>query len=146
MTTPQKKFPVGEATSPNGFRDAAAEGKRFVRNPMVALPGTVALAPPRTPPKTKYDWPGARKMIENNPGLWVLVFDRFSTGMYSYVRRGGPEAFHGLGGHLQVSLRNQEYDGTSKFGNLWLRWVPEGWTDEDQARAEAAHADGEGVL
>lgn len=144
--TARKEFPVATPTSPNGARDAKAEGKKFVRNPTVALPGTVALEPPKPRPKTKYDWPAARQLLEDNPGLWVLVFNRFSTGMFSYVRRGGPEAFHGLGGHLQVSLRNQEYEGTSKFGNLWLRWVPEGWTDDDQARAEEAHKGGEAVL
>jgi hypothetical protein len=145
--TARKKFAVAEPTSPNQPRDAAAEGKAYVRNPTVTLPpGTVALEPPRPKPRTKYDWPAARQMLEDNPGLWVMVFTRFSTGMFSYVRRGGPEAFHGLGGQLQVSLRNQEYEGASKFGNLWLRWIPEGWTDDDQKRVEEAHAAGEGVL
>jgi hypothetical protein len=143
----RKNFPVATPDSPNGFRDAKAEGKKFVRNPMIAIPpGTVALEPPKPKPRTKYDWPAARQLLEDNPGLWVLVFNRFTTGMFSYVRRGGPEAFHGLGGHMQVSLRNQEYDGPTKFGDLWLRWVPEGWTDDDQRRAEEAHKAGEGVL
>lgn len=142
-----KKFPLSEETSPNGYRDPAAEGKAFVRNPMIPIPpGTVALSPPKPQVRTKYDYSAARKLLEDNPGLWVLVFKKFSTGMFTYVRQGRPEAFHGMGGHMQVSLRNQVSQGPSRWGDLWLRWVPEGWTADDQARAEAAHAAGEGVL
>lgn len=144
--TKRNIVPAPPVPDPNRPRDAAAEGKKFVRNPTIALPGTVALNPPVSTAPTKYDWPAARRQLEDNPGLWVLVFDRFSSGMYSYVRRGGPKALAGMGGHLQLSLRNQKYEGPTKWGDLWLRWIPDGWTDEDQARAEAAHKAGEGVL
>lgn len=139
-------LPLPDRPSPNRPRDPDAEGLAFVHNPIIAVPGTVALSPSSAPKRTKYDWEGARRMLEDNPGLWVMVFDSFSSGMYSYVRRGGPVALAGMGGHLQISLRNQELVGKTKFGNLWLRWIPEDWTDEDQARAEAAHKAGEGVL
>jgi hypothetical protein len=53
---------------------------------------------------------------------------------------------HGMGGQFQVSLRNQTLKGKTRYGSLWMRWIPEGWTDDDQKRIEAAAAAGEGVL
>jgi hypothetical protein len=119
----------------------------FTHNPTVQLTrGTVATSPVAKPRPTKYDWETARDLLESNPGLWVLTFNNFSSGMFSYARRGGPAALRELGGDLQLSLRNQVMVGKTKFGTLWARWTPEGWTEDDQAAAEAAHAAGEGVL
>ncbi len=150
---PRTPAPAPLPTDEHGaHRDAAAEGKRFVYNPTVALPvGTVATRLPRAKaPNVRYDWPAVRALMEAHPGLWVKALEGLSSGMYSYVRRGGPTAFHGMGGHMQVSLRNQHpnpnKDAKGKVGDLWVRWIPEGWTDQDQARAEATVAAGEGVI
>jgi len=115
--------------------------------PTIALgAGTVATAPQHKRRPTKYDWDGAVELLTANPGLWVQVFDKFTSGMYTFLREGGPEALRVMGGSLQMSLREQEKIGKTKYGKLWLRWTPEGWTQDDQARAEAAHASGEGAL
>lgn len=106
----------------------------------------VAGAPPTKRRPTKYDWDGARTLLEGNPGLWVLVFDQFTSGMYTFLRDGGPVALQEMGGNLQLSLRDQHMVEKTKYGKLWLRWTPEDWTDEDQARAEAAHDANEAVL
>lgn len=144
-----RQVPSRRSNAGDAFRDADAEGKAFVYSPTIALPvGTVATDLPRKKIKTKYDWDGVRTLLEANPGLWVLALQEMSSGMYSYVRRGGPDAFVGMGGHMQVSLRGQRDSETAKgkIGDLWLRWFPEGWTPDDQARVEAAHEAGEGVL
>lgn len=116
-------------------------------NPTIKLgAGTVASTPPTKRRPTKYDWDGARALLEKNPGLWVLVFDRFTSGMYTFLRDGGPAAIQEMGGSLQLSLREQVAEGKSKHGKLWLRWTPDLWTDEDQARAEASIPGGEAAL
>lgn len=124
--------------------------RSYARQPTIDLPvGTVGLSPIGRPRPTKYDWDGARALMEANPGLWVLGLRDASTGIYTWVRRGKVQAFIGMGGQLQISLRNQrpKAEGSpSRVGDLWLRWTPAGWTDLDQARAEAAHAAGEGGL
>jgi hypothetical protein len=122
---------------------------KYARMPMVPVPpvGTVASRPDSAPARpTKYDWVGARKLLEENPGMWVLVFNDFSSGMYAFARRGGPGSMHGMGGHFQVSLRNQKVKDKTSYGSLWMRWIPEGWTDEHQRIAEATAAAGEGSL
>jgi len=149
---PARDLPERPATS--AVRDPKAEGKAFVHSPTFEIPsvppGTVATAlpPRRRSGRAVYDWDKVRAMLEDNPGLWVMALTGLSSGMYSYVRNGGPEAFVGMGGHMQVSLRNRRPNPNAKgsIGDLWLRWIPAGWTAEDQARAEAAHAAGEGVL
>lgn len=114
-------------------------------NPTIKL-GTVMVTPPTKRRPTKYDWDGARALLEANPGLWVLVFDKFTSGMYTFLREGGPVVLQEMGGSLQLSLRDQELIGKTKYGKLWLRHTPDGWTDQDQAAAEAAHEAGEAVL
>jgi hypothetical protein len=109
--------------------------------------GTIAAGSPPTKRRpTKYDWDGARTLLEANPGLWILVFDEFTSGMYSFLREGGPVALQEMGGNLQLSLRDQWMVEKTKYGKLWLRWTPEDWTEEDQARAEAALQAGEAVI
>lgn len=109
--------------------------------------GTIAAGSPPTKRRpTKYDWDGARKLLEDNPGLWVLVFDQFTSGMYTFLRQGGPVVLQEMGGDLQLSLRDQHMIERTKYGKLWLRWTPEGWTEEDQARAEAAVTSDEAVI
>jgi hypothetical protein len=108
--------------------------------------GTVASTPPTKRRPTKYDWDGARTLLETHPGLWVLVFDRFTSGMYTFLREGGPVALQEMGGNLQLSLRDQVTVEKTKYGKLWLRWTPDDWTDQDQAAAEAAHESGEAAL
>jgi hypothetical protein len=116
-------------------------------SPTIALgAATVSTAPPTKRRATKYDWDGARVVLEANPGLWVQVFDKFTSGMYTFLRRGGPVALQEMGGNLQMSLRNQYLVNKTKYGTLYLRWTPDGWTAEDQARAEAALAAGEGQI
>lgn len=121
---------------------------KYARKPVLDVPavGTVSTSPSTSTRPTKYDWAGARRLLEENPGLWVLVFNDFSAGMYAFARRGGPAVMHGMGGQFQVSLRNQTLKGKTRYGSLWMRWIPEGWTDDDQKRVEAAAAAGEGVL
>lgn len=121
---------------------------KYARKPRVKVPpvGTVASSPAPSTRPTKYDWVGARKLLEDNPGLWVVVFNDFSAGMYAFARRGGPAVMHGMGGEFQVSLRNQTLKGKTRYGSLWMRWIPEGWTEDDQKRVEAASAAGEGVI
>lgn len=109
-------------------------------------PGTVMSSLPTKRRATKYDWDTARANLEANPGLWVLVFEKFTSGMYTFLREGGPVVIREMGGNLQMSLRDQELIGRTKTGKLWLRWTPEDWTEQDQAAAEAAHAAGEGQL
>lgn len=131
------------------FRDPVAEGKAFVYSPTLAVPeGTVTKELPSKKNPTKYDWDTVRTLLENNPGLWVLALSDMSKGMYSYVRAGKVGTFAGMGGHMQVSLRNQRDSKRvkGKVGDLWLRWIPASWSADDQARAEAALAAGEGVL
>lgn len=116
-------------------------------NPTITLSaGGVSTVPPTKRRPTKYDWDGARNLLEANPGLWVQVFDRFTSGMYTFLRQGGPIILQEMGGELQLSLRNQELVGKTKYGTLYLRWTPEGWTETDQAAAEAALAAGEGQI
>jgi hypothetical protein len=114
----------------------------------VALPGPPppGSPPPRAPRPSKYDWEGIRTRLEQNPGLWLKAAEDVSTGVFSWVRQGKPQALHGMGGHLESSIRNQKETGTTRAGTLWLRWEPEGWTQADQARVEAAAAAGEGQL
>lgn len=115
--------------------------------PTIALgAGTVSTTPPTKRRPTKYDWDGARVLLEANPGLWVLVFDEFTSGMYTFLRQGGPLVLQEMGGNLQLSLRDQHLVDKTKYGKLWLRWTPEGWTEQDQAAAEAAHQAGEAQL
>jgi hypothetical protein len=123
------------------------ETRAFTHNPTIDLPaGTVGLTPQGKRRPTKYDWDSVRDLLEANPGLWVLTLKDVSSGMYSWVRKRYPPGFEGMGGQMQISLRNQQMIGKTKYGDLWLRWIPEGWTDEDQARAEAALDSGEGAL
>ena len=109
--------------------------------------GTIAAGSPPTKRRpTKYDWDGARALLEQNPGLWILVFDKFTSGMYTFLREGGPVVLQEMGGNLQLSLRDQHMVEKTKYGKLWLRWTPEDWTDEDQAAAEAGYAQSEAAL
>jgi hypothetical protein len=121
---------------------------KYARSPKVDVPpvGTGSGSPVSGARPTRYDWEGARKMLEKSPGLWVLVFNDFSAGMYSFARRGGPAAMHGMGGQFQVSLRNQRLKGKTRYGSLWMRWIPEDWTDEHQRIVEATAEQGEGQL
>ena len=120
------------------------------RYPRVKLPTRSPSDPPMSAkPRAggRYDWVGARKTLEDNPGVWLLMFNEpVSTGTYSHASRGKLVAFHGLGGYLESRLIDQEKVGTITEGSLWMRWEPEGWTEEDQARANAAAQAGEGQL
>lgn len=122
---------------------------KYARQPMLDVPpvGTIASEPgsPGARP-LKYDWVGARRLLEDNPGLWIKVFEEFSAGMYAFARRGGPSVMHGMGGQFQVSLRNTYLVKKTRYGDLWMRWIPEDWSETDQQRVEAAQAAGEGVL
>lgn len=113
-------------------------------------PAVVAIStepPTRKPTPQKYDWAAIREQLEANPGLWLQIGGEFSTGQYSYVRAGKPLAFQGMGGQLEITLRNQrprtpkrgEAKGKGRVGDLWLRWTPEAWTEDDQARVDALH-------
>ena len=117
--------------------------------PRVKLPEHAAGEAP-TPRRrsARYDWDDVRKRMEDHPGLWILADADVSTGMFTFVSRGRPAAFYGMGGHLECTMRDQKFrEGTRTLaGELWVRWEPEGWTEEDQARAEALAEAGEGAL
>lgn len=116
-----------------------------VRFPTTKL-GEVAAEPPQRKRPLKYDWPTAVRLMQANPGQWVLVFKKFSTGMYSYVRKGGPPMLREIGGTLELSLTNQKVTGGTKAGELWVRWTPDNWTEQDQALSDAAREAGEGTI
>lgn len=122
--------------------------KAFQFQPTINLPaGTTAGEPIGKPRPTRWDWVGARAQLEANPGVWVLVFKDFTSGMFSWVRRGdGPSTFNGMGGQLQMSLKNTRVVGKTQKGDLWLKHTPADWTTDDVERARAATADGEAVL
>lgn len=115
--------------------------------PRVPLP---TLTPGDPPPPLqragRYDWNAARKRLEDNPGVWIMLFPAVSTGTFSYASRGRLTAFIGMGGFLESRLRDQKPVGPSSEGELWMRWEPAGWTEADQARANAAAMSGEGQL
>lgn len=122
-------------------------------NPRVKLskatPGSPPPRAPRNVSRARYDWPDIRKRLENTPGLWILAYEDVSTGTYYYVSRGRLSYFEGMGGYLECTMRNKHPlpdKPTISEGELWLRWEPEGWTEEDQARAEALFKAGEGAL
>ena len=102
--------------------------------------------PPPIQRPGRYDWNAARKRLETNPGVWLLVFPDVSTGTFYYASRGRMTAFAGMGGWLESRIRDQKRKGSSAEGELWMRWEPDGWTEEDQARANAAAIAGEGQL
>jgi hypothetical protein len=120
----------------------------FQFQPTINLPPASATPEPIGKPRpTKWDWVGCRATLESNPGTWVLVFHDFTSGMFSWVRSGkGPSAFNGMGGTLQMSLKNTELIGRTQFGDLWLKWTPADWSTADVERARAAADAGEAVL
>jgi len=120
----------------------------FKFQPTINLPAKSDTPEPIGRPRpTKWDWAGCRRTLENNPGTWVLVFKDFTSGMFSWVRAGkGPSTFNGMGGTLQMSLKNSVIVGRTQQGDLWLKWTPADWTERDVESARAAAADGEAVL
>jgi hypothetical protein len=117
------------------------------KHPRVPLP---TLTPGDPPPPLqragRHDWNHARQRLEDNPGVWIMVFPAVTTGTFHYASRGRLTAFIGMGGYLESRIRGQKPVGRSAEGELWMRWEPAGWTEEDQARANAAATAGEGQL
>lgn len=113
--------------------------------PVIDLPtaARVANMPPQTRRRTpKNDWYTIVDRLRARPGVWIMVNEHASSGIFSYLRQGKCRAFWGMGGKLHLTMRNQ----VSGMGNLWLMWTPEGWTDLDQQRVDDALASGEGIL
>jgi hypothetical protein len=108
--------------------------------------GTVAVTAPVRGRPYFYDWDGCAKLLEANPGLWVLLLNDVNTGLYSYSKKNLPPALAALGGELKMRLLNQKTIGRSRKGELWGHWTPTGWTEDDQARAEASVEAGEAVI
>lgn len=98
--------------------------------------------------RRKHDWEQVRSLLETHPGVWLLAVSDMSSAAVDWGRKAKPQSFAGWKGWLD-SRRYKIHpasEGIPERFDLWLRWVPPDWTDEDVARAQAEHEQGEGVL
>lgn len=83
--------------------------------------------------RSKYDWPFIVSQMRAEPGRWVMVQD-VSNGLASKLATVGNRWLNDLGGTVDVYQRNTRPvkgpRGTSRRGELWLRWKPDGWVDD----------------
>ena len=108
----------------------------------IDLPGPTNAPPSARRGTPKHDWENVIVRLRDRPGQWQLAFSDFTTGMFSYLRDGRVKTLEPLGGRLHMTMKRQQ----ANAGDLWLMWTPDGWTETDQARVDAAVAAGEGVL
>lgn len=83
--------------------------------------------------RSKYDWVLIVEMLRREPGRWVMVPD-VSNGHAAKLAAEGNRWLNALGGTIRVHQRNTRPvkgpRGTSRRGDLWLQWEPEGWVDD----------------
>ncbi len=92
--------------------------------------------PPKRFVKGKHDWQEVVERLRANPGRWILADVNVSTSTVWRAGKGGIAALNRLGGSVESRHRDTHMEdgarGTSRYGDMWLRWTPDGWTEEDQ--------------
>jgi len=87
----------------------------------------LAQPPPARKGRWKYDWQGIADALVANPGSWVLVGEKVTSGLSQKVRNGHVPVLPTLGGILEVVERNTHYEPdhpNTRRGDLYLRWNP----------------------
>lgn len=80
--------------------------------------------------KSKHDWSGAALRVRVAPGEWVLVASHVATGTAQNVRKGKVLPLRDLGGTIEATMRHSRVEGKSRYGDLYIRWFPEGWVNQ----------------
>lgn len=104
---------------------------------------TEGTAPPRKRPvRGKHDWYDVARRLSDTPGRWILADHDVSTSMAWRAGNDQIAPLRDLRGRIEYAHRDTAFvtgnRGTSRYGDLWLRWVPEGWTEEAQQAADIA--------
>lgn len=84
----------------------------------------------------KYDWGEVAEKIRQAPNEWVELFE-VSSGVIQNVRKGRVVALRQFlaeyGGSIEAVMRDSQLvtteSGTSRRGNLFVLWSPEGEVD-----------------
>lgn len=100
-------------------------------------------SPPRKRPvRGKHDWFAVASRLSDAPNRWILAERDVSTSMAWRAGTGRIAALNGLRGRIQAVHRNTAYvtgdRGTSRYGDLWLKWTPDGWDEEAEQTARIA--------
>lgn len=98
--------------------------------------------PPKRFVKGKHDWQEVAGRLQANPGRWILADTDVSTSTVWRAGNGGIATLNRLGGKVESRHRDTHLEdgtrGTSRYGDLWLRWTPDGWSEADQAATDLA--------
>lgn len=96
--------------------------------------------PPKRYVKGKHDWQSVVVRLLANPGRWILADSDVSTSTAWRAGKGGIAALNRIGGKVESRHRDTRLEdgarGTSRYGDLWLRWTPDNWTDDEQTAVD----------
>lgn len=80
----------------------------------------------------KHNWKNAAYLLSQSPGEWLLVARDVASGTAQNVRRGRIIPIRDLGGTVEAAMRGSTRRGTTRYGDLYVRWTP----DESEEKAD----------
>lgn len=91
--------------------------------------------PRRRRSDSRHNWDVIAASLREEPAAWVLAASGVSNTMAWRAGRGDIAALRALGGqvhsHHRDTYTEQGASGSTRYGDLWLKWTPEGWTEDD---------------
>jgi len=100
------------------------------------------IPPRKRPVRGKHDWQSVASRLSDTPGRWILAQQDVSTSMAWRAGNGQIAALNVLRGRIEYRHRDTAFvtgdRGTTRYGDLWLRWVPDGWAEDQQVAADIA--------
>lgn len=80
----------------------------------------------------KHNWKNAAYLLSCHPGEWLLVARDVASGTAQNVRSGRVIPIRDLGGTVEAVMRGSTLRGTTRYGDLYVRWTP----DESEEQAD----------
>lgn len=81
----------------------------------------------------KHDWKGVAAKVAATPGEWVLADSHVASGTAQNVRNGKVIPLRDLGGKIEATIRRSRLVGSSRYGDLYVRWTPQEELDKEAA-------------
>lgn len=75
--------------------------------------------------RARHDWRAVAEKVQANPRQWVHVASDVSNGTAQNVRKGLVAPLRDLGGKIEAVCRHTRLVGTTRFGDLYVKWTPQ---------------------